>query len=348
MAMRQPDKSRYLRAIRHIESEEVSFQEDEFEPTVAEQILGRPLPAVRSYELPAADQIELNVRAGNDMIFAGNTWELGRRNVIDAGGRKHYVDGTIKTRGDLDQIVLPDLGDVRELLDNVLEAAEGTGLGVKFRPNNSLFLAETGIGYQDYYVDLKIDPDFIHEFQKRVQGYCVEELAVALSYPVDIFQLSALFCSTMGPMVSPELTEEFEYPQLRQAIGMIKDAGKPLSLHADGVVAPYLDDFIEMGFDIIHPLEPCGGLQDIYRIKQRFGGRIALHGNIDVGGVLVFGTPQDVIRDVREHLERMAPGGGYVCASSHNITEAVPLENFRAMRDTVHRYRCAAPMQRCS
>ena len=343
--MRQADKHRYLRAIRHIESEEVAFQEDEFEPTVAEQIMGRKLPAVRSYELAAADVIELNLKAGNDLVFMGNLWELGRKNIIDENGRKNYVDGMIKSRRDLEDIRCPDLGEIRKRLDEIIAAAEGTGLGFKYRPNNSLFLAETGIGYEDYYVNLKIDPHFVHEFQNRVQDYCYAELDVALTYAIDVFQLSVVFGSTMGPLVSPEITEEFEYPQLRQMIKMIKKKGKPVSLHVDGVIEPFIDEFIGMGFDVINPLEPCGELQDIYEVNRRYGDRIALHGNIDVGGVLAFGTPQDVARDVQEHLDGLSAGGGYVCASSHNITEAVPVENFYAMRDTVHHYRCRTAVE---
>ena len=336
--MRQPDKNRYLRAIQHIESTEISFQEDEFEITFVEQVMGRKFPPhLRSYELPVGDIIELNLMVGNDMMLTANLWELGRKNVIDENGRKHYVDGTIKTRSDLEDITFPDLGEIRRRLDETFAASEGTGLGVKYRPNNSLFLAEVGIGYEDYYVNLKSDPDFIHEFQKRVQDYCRAELELALTYPVDICQLSALFGSTLGPLVSPETTEEFEYPQLRQAIKMIKAKQKPVSLHVDGVIEPFVEEFIGMGFDIIHPIEPCGGLQNIYDIKERYGDRIALHGNIDVGGVLVFGTPQEVARDVQEHLDRLALGGGYVCGSSHDISQAVPVENFYAMRDTVHK-----------
>ena len=67
--MRAPDKNRYLRAIRHVESEEIPFQEDEFEPTMAGKILDRRVPMAHSYELPANDTVELNLRCGNDLVF---------------------------------------------------------------------------------------------------------------------------------------------------------------------------------------------------------------------------------------------------------------------------------------
>jgi uroporphyrinogen decarboxylase len=123
---------------------------------------------------------------------------------------------------------------------------------------------------------------------------------------------------------------------------MIKCRKIPVSLHADGDVTSLLPDYIAMGIDVLNPVEPCGGRQDIYRLKEQFGDRLALHGNIDLSGVLVHGSPEEVRQDVEEHLRRLAAGGGYICASSHNITEAVPLENFYAMRDAVQVYRFRA------
>ena len=67
----------------------------EIETTVAAKILGRPLPPVRPFEIPARDYVELNLRAGNDMVFWSHIWELGRKNVLDEEGRKHYVDGNV-------------------------------------------------------------------------------------------------------------------------------------------------------------------------------------------------------------------------------------------------------------
>lgn len=337
--MRSPDKHRFLNAIRHVESEEIPFQEDEIEVTVAERILGRPLPRVRPHELPADDYVELNRRCGNDMLFVNQVWELGRKNHFDAEGRKHYVDGTMKTRADLRTIAIPDLAAMTRRLEALLAAAEGTGLGVIYTPNQAPFIVTTAVGYQDYYMDLLLDPAFIHEFQDRVEEYCLRELEMALSYPIDVVQVGAVISATSGPMISRCLIEEFEFPSLRRRIALVKAKGLPVSLHFDGNALPLLDDFVAMGIDVLNPIEPCDGAQDIGWIKERYGAQLALHGNIDLAGILAFGTPEEVARDVVAHIERLAPGGGYIVASSHNITEAVPLENFYAMRDATLAYR---------
>ncbi|MCX6994185.1 MAG: hypothetical protein NT011_13730 [Kiritimatiellaeota bacterium] len=337
--MRKPNKNRYLNAIRHMETKEICFQEDEVETSVASKILGRPLPMVRPYELPVKDYVELNLRYGNDMVFLNNVWELGRKNIIDSQGRKQYVDGTMKTPEDLKQIKFPDLGAIKKSIEELLAGIEGTGLGLKYTANQTPFIVTTAIGYQDYYMDLIVNPAFIHEFQKRVNDFCLRELELALSYPIDVAQVSAIFFSKNGPLFCREMIEEFEYPSLRQRVKLIKDKGLPVSVHADGYFMDFIPDFIKMGIDVINPVEPCDGNQDIYKIKAMYGNKIALHGNIDLAGVLAYGTPQEVEKDVIEHIEKLSVGGGYICASSHNITEAVPIDNFYAMRDAVLNYR---------
>jgi uroporphyrinogen decarboxylase len=77
---------------------------------------------------------------------------------------------------------------------------------------------------------------------------------------------------------------------------------------------------------------------DIYEVKERWGDQLTLIGNMDIAGPLAFGTPEDVIADTKEHLERLMPGGRYIAASSHSIVDDIPPANFRAMLDTIHEY----------
>jgi uroporphyrinogen decarboxylase len=120
---------------------------------------------------------------------------------------------------------------------------------------------------------------------------------------------------------------------------MARAQGRLVFHHIDGNIARMIPDFIAMGIDILNPIEPCAGLQDIYEIKAQYGDRIALCGNIDIDGVLMQGSREEIIRDVQEHIDRLGGGGGYICASSHDLHQLIPLENFYAMRDAVHAYR---------
>lgn len=339
--MRPPDKQRYLRAARRRPSPDIPFQEDEIEPAVVAKILGRPTAVHHSFDLPPADLVELNRRCGNDMIFQLNIWELGRINMIDDAGRKHYVDGAIKTASDLKNIAYPDLDALRRRLESVLAAADGTGLGIKYTPSQAPFIVTTAMGYADYYEAMLSNPGFIHEFQEIVEEHCLRELEMVLSYPVDAVQFGAVLCAKNGPMFSRAMREEFEYPSLRRRVRMAKAKGVVVSGHFDGNLSAIMPELIDIGIEVFNPIETCDGAQDIYQYKKLYGDRIALHGNIDLSGVLVNGTPAEVRQDVQEHIARLAQGGGYICASSHNITEDVPLENFYAMRDAAHAWRGA-------
>lgn len=337
--MRKPDKQRYLQsAIGHVESDEIPFFEQEIETSVAEEILGKKLPPVRPFEIAVEDYVELNTLAGNDMLYWSRVWELGRKNHIDEKGRKHYVDGTFKTRQDLENIIYPDLGELARSLEELLSAIEGTGMGLLYTPSQAPFIVTTAMGYQDCYEYMITDPEFIHEFQKRVSEHCLQELELALSYPIDAVQVGAVLCSKSGPIFSREMMEEFEFPSLRERVQMVKSKGLPVSIHQDGNVSSLYPEFIKMGIDVINPIEGCDGAQNIFSLKEKYGDQVALHGNIDLN-LLAFGKPEEIKEQVAENCQRLGVSGGYVCASSHNITEAIPVDNFYAMRDAVHDFK---------
>ena len=99
------------------------------------------------------------------------------------------------------------------------------------------------------------------------------------------------------------------------------------------------DVYLDYGFQRVATVDLSSGKRtvvvDIYEMKKRYGDRLCLIGNIELATVLATGTPQDVIEDTKMHLRRLAPGGGYCLGSSNSVTSDVPIENYRAMIDTV-------------
>ena len=112
--MRTPDKNRFLRAIKHIESEEVPFFEPGPDPAVVSRVLGRDVPmAYSGSELPPDVMVDYSRAFCNDMAHISNFWRLGRKTMLDSEGRHQYIDGEIKTPADLKKVVCPDLDDIR-------------------------------------------------------------------------------------------------------------------------------------------------------------------------------------------------------------------------------------------
>jgi uroporphyrinogen decarboxylase len=338
--VRSPDKQRFLDAARHVETAEIPLFEITPDMALVRQILGKEVPMDRlAYELPISDYVELNLRMGNDMVYFAHIWRLGRKQRLDEEGRLHYIDGMMKTPEDLSNIWYPDLDEQQRRLEELLNRLEGTGMGVVCSTLPAPFIVATAMGYQDFWVNAKLNPGFVEEFIRIIHDWCLRELETFLRFPVDVIKTGSAFVTKTGPMCSPEMLERLETRYLREQVQMTKQHGRLVFHHIDGNLMQMMPQFIEMGIDILNPIEPCAGLQDIYEIKDKYGDRMALCGNVDVDGVLMRGTREDITRDVHEHIDRLSGGGGYICASSHDLHQLIPLENFYAIRDAVHEHR---------
>ena len=338
--MRNPDKNRVLKAIRHCETTEIPLLEMDPDIVIVNQILDQQFPlSLHAYELPVPDYVELNRRMGNDMLYFARIWRLGRREKSDEEGRIHYIDGTMKTPEALADVWFPDLDAVERSLEQTLNAVECTGMGVICACKHAPGVVCTAVGMQDYWINSIDNPDFIHDFHQIIHEYSLRELELFARYRVEAVMFALGVGMKSGPMCSPAMLEEFQYPTLRELVQTAKSHGMAVWVHVDGNVAQMMADFVDMGVDVLHPMEPCDGVQNIYAVKEQYGERITLHGNIDVAGVLAQGTPEEIRQDTLEHMERLGVGGGYIVGSSHDLNATIPVESFYAMRDAVHEYR---------
>jgi uroporphyrinogen decarboxylase len=347
--MRAPDRQRFLDAVAFIERPDVPLFEMEADMGVVNAMLGTSHPlSMRSYDLPPDELVAWNRRMGNDMVYLSHIWRVGRKERTDESGRIHYIDGTIKSEADLDELWFPDLDEKRARLEAVLEALEGTGMGLVVGAQGAPFTSTAAIGYADFCLAVLECPDFVEEVQVRLHDYAMRELEMILAFSaVDGVRVGfgGGLQTNHGPMLSPELMETFCYRWMEEMMQRIRAAGKIVTIHMDGVIEPAMPRLLECGGQVLNPIDPAGGAQDIYAIKARWGDRICLHGNIDIDGVLRTAAPEAVREDVREHIRRLGRGGGYVVASSHDLHHLLPLANIEAMRDAVHETRLepAAP-----
>ena len=136
-----------------------------------------------------------------------------------------------------------------------------------------------------------------------------------------------------GPLMSPRHFREFILPGLQRAVDNGHRAWAYVVKHSDGNILPLMDMIVGTGIDAINPIEPAAGM-DIGVVKQRYGDRIALVGNIDCGELLSHGSVEQVQRVTRETIRTAAPGGGFCISSSNSIHSSVKPENYLAMVET--------------
>lgn len=135
-----------------------------------------------------------------------------------------------------------------------------------------------------------------------------------------------------GPMFSPTFYRTYILPKERSVAATFT---RPLVTHSDGDMTPLLDDWLTLGQQAIHPIQP--DVMDIHAVKQRYGRRAALVGNIFMTH-LVRGNPMEIDAEVRDRIETIGAGGGYIISSSNSLTDDMKPENVLAMRDAIRKY----------
>jgi uroporphyrinogen decarboxylase len=139
-----------------------------------------------------------------------------------------------------------------------------------------------------------------------------------------------------GLFLPPKLMKEMWSPRMARIVQTGLEANNAIFFHSCGNITDLVEDLIDMGVDCINPMAPPG--IDYRDWKKRFGDRVCLSGNIDIEWPLVNGRPEDVEKDVIEHMDVLKPGYGYIAASSHSIVNYMPYENFVTFINAVHKY----------
>ena len=134
-----------------------------------------------------------------------------------------------------------------------------------------------------------------------------------------------------GLMISPAHIREFLLPGMKRIIDLAHGAGVYVFHHNDGNVRRIVPDMVAAGIDLLNPVQWRNTGLDRAELKREFGDRLVFHGAMDNQRTLPFGSREDVIREVRENLEILGKGGGYILAPCHNIQSITPVGNIVAM-----------------
>ena len=139
-------------------------------------------------------------------------------------------------------------------------------------------------------------------------------------------------------MISMHIFRKHIRPRYEPFCRLARSHGIPVMIHTCGSSSWAYEEFIEMGIGVVDTLQPEAKDMSPAYLKGRFGGRLAFHGCISTAGPLSFGTVEDVVRDCRQTLEIMMPGGGYCFAPTHQIQDNSPTENVLAMYETAQTF----------
>jgi len=138
-------------------------------------------------------------------------------------------------------------------------------------------------------------------------------------------------------MLSREMWEEFIKPHHEALIAVARQFGKKVMYHSDGSLASILDDLIDMGVDVINPIQPNTSGMEPSMLKKQYGSRLSFHGGIDIVNLLPKGSAAEVRAEAQRLSTLLGEQGGYIMASSHHIQPDTPIENVLALYDLILR-----------
>jgi len=168
----------------------------------------------------------------------------------------------------------------------------------------------------------------------------LEKKISALGDQVDVIRFGDDLGMTTGPFMDLNEFRKLFKPRYRELCQYVKkNSNMKIFLHSCGSIRQFIPDLIEVGFDILNPVQTnCRGM-DARSLKQEFGSEITFWGGgIDTSSVLPTGSPEEVRADVLERCEILSKGGGFVFAPIHNILPEVPPENIIAAYDAVKEF----------
>jgi uroporphyrinogen decarboxylase len=197
-------------------------------------------------------------------------------------------------------------------------------------------------GTEHFLLDLAVNPAFAEALVEKVTtaiaGLLEGYLEAAGPY-IDMVELPGDdYAANENLIMSPQMFRHFFKPALARLVETVKGYRPELKVmaHSDGFIQPLLEDFVEIGIDVVHPLEPLAAV-DQGAVKERFAGRLAFLGGVDIVHALP-GSKDDVVAEVQRRIAQLAPGGGYILAPSNHLQQDVPPENVMALFEAARRY----------
>ncbi|MGO8695786.1 MAG: uroporphyrinogen decarboxylase family protein [Rectinemataceae bacterium] len=292
------------------------------------------------------------VREGEYWRMA-DEWGISWKMPVEGG---HYFDMTdrplknAETPADLDGFPWPDPKN-RARFATIKSRADRAAFGEKkayILGRQYAGIWETALwmcGFEKFFADMLVNEEFAHALMRKITELKMAYWETALetvgsnvlvvSEADDLATQSSLLCS-------PELYERMVHPYHKELFTFIrKKAAAPVHIfyHTCGSVKPLVHYLIEEGVDVLNPVQVNAAGMDTRELKREFGKDITFWGGgVDTQHVLPFGTPTEVRDEVKRRIDDLAPGGGFVFATVHNVQSDVSPENFMAMWEAMREY----------
>ncbi len=365
----ESSRDRMLKAIDHIEPETVPVSIVGFdEPARWLERFGARDNFELRMKLGLDMQTALAVYTGENTARGLDIWGcdcdiMGSQGAGYGSGRSHVPLADASSVSDVDNYAWPNPDDFNyeiaaQVLRSVPEDKARTARAVcgVAREGMTLEAASRGggqwmpilctvfnmIGMEETLIALHAEPNIIEAVIRNIERFVLEysrRVIAATEGLVDIFYIGDDFAGQTGMLISPETWRRFLKPTYQRLAELIKGHGLKVWFHACGTFRPVLPDMIDIGVDVWETVQAHLPGNEPESLKRDFGRHLTFFGAISTQHTLPFGTPEQVRAEVRERIQVLGEGGGYICGGDHTIMPETPIENTLAMIDEARTYR---------
>ena len=187
-------------------------------------------------------------------------------------------------------------------------------------------------GFEKFLVDMMLGAEYQPVLMDRIMNYILVAGKKLINMGVDILWCGDDFGSQQGMIMDPETWRSVFKPRIKYMFEEFRKVkpGIKIAWHSCGSILPIIPDFIEIGLDILNPIQPQAFGMDPVFLKKTYGNNLVFFGGIDVQHLLPFGTPGEIRDEVHRRIDILGKDGGYILAPAHNIQPDTPLENILA------------------
>jgi uroporphyrinogen decarboxylase len=258
-----------------------------------------------------------------------------------------YFDGLIETSFDLQPPPVESLS-LPILSDEDLVWARRWAEKLRAETDKAI-LADPGVvltrwgSYQEWLYMLAADPDYVHSYYERKLENMLTNIALyaqAVGDHVDIVRTGEDYGTQQGMMISPASFENIVAPYYARFFDWIHThTSWKVFFHCCGGIYPIIQKLIDIGIDILNPVQTTAAGMDPTRLKQEFGDQVTFWGGgIETQTVLPFGTREEIRAQVKERISTFGKGGGFVFCPIHNIQPGTPVDSLLAMYEAVQEF----------
>jgi uroporphyrinogen decarboxylase len=244
------------------------------------------------------------------------------------------------------QAAIPDLSKAADYkfpevedfsFDNLDRWINESDLFVLCQFDAGFFKISNLVGFDNYVMGILEHKDELKMLMERLVDFQIKMAKEVVKRGADCIWLSNDCAYNSGPFISPELLWELDFQFEKRLIDEIHRLGVPVGWHSCGNQDKTLDMLADIGIDALHSMQPAA-LNDIRKIKKRYGDKFALVGNVDINELMPNGSVWEIDQTVKNLIKDVGSGGGYVLSTCNGIMEDVPVENALAMHLACEKY----------